>query len=92
MRPGDVRAWYCPNITGTLKVGGVSGFQNVYQIQGDGVFSNNIGTEYFERVANGSYATGSKSVNMNASNSSSVFRDLNTVQSAALQTLIIIKI
>ena len=78
-------------ITGTLKVGGLPSFQNSYQIQGDGVFSNNIGTEYFERVANGSYATGSKSVNMNASNSSSVFRDLNTVQPAALQTLIIIK-
>ena len=63
----------------------------MYQIQGDGVFSNDIKSGYFERVANGNNVTGSVSVNMNASNSSSVFRDLNTVQPAALQTLIIIK-
>ena len=80
-----------PNIIGMLKVGYLPGLQNLYQIQGDGVFSNDIKNGYFERVANGSNATGSVSVNMNASNSSSVFRDLNTVQPAALQTLIIIK-
>ena len=81
-----------PNIIGTLKVGYLPGLQNLYQIQGGGVFSNDIKNGYFERVSNGSNATGSVSVNMNASNSSSVFRDLNTVQPAALQTLIIIKV
>ena len=74
-----------------LKVGYLSGFQNLYQIEGDGVFSNDIKKGYFERVSNGGNTTGSVSVNMNASNSSSVFRDLNTVQPAALQILIIIK-
>ena len=81
-----------PNITGTLKVGYLPSSQNLYQIQGDGVFSNDIKTGYFERVANGNNVTGSGSVNMTASNSSSVFRGLNTVQVAALQALIIIKI
>ena len=80
-----------PNIIGTLKVGNLPSYQNMYQIQGDGAFSNNTKNGYFERIANGSNATGSGSVNMNASNSSSVFKDLNTVQPAALQTLIIIK-
>lgn len=80
-----------PNISGTLKVGNLPRFQNSYQIEGDGVFSNNTKNGYFEQVANGNNTTGSVSVNMNASNSSSVFRDLNTVQPAALQTLIIIK-
>ena len=81
-----------PNITGTLKVGNLPSFQNSYQIQGDGAFSQNVVKGYFERISNGSNATGAVSVNMNASNSSSVFRGLNTVQVAALQALIIIKI
>ena len=81
-----------PNITGVLKVGYLSGFQNLYQIQGGGAFSDNIDKGYFEKVANGANKTASVSVNMNASNSSAVFRDLNTVQAAALQALIIIKI
>ena len=81
-----------PNITGTLKVGNLPSFQNSYQIQGDGAFSQNVVSGYFERIANGSNATASTSVKMNASNSSSVFRGLNTVQVAALQALIIIKI
>ena len=81
-----------PNITGVLKVGCLSGFQNLYQIQGGGAFSDNIDKGYFEKVANGVNKTASVSVNMNASNSSAVFRDLNTVQAAAFQALIIIKV
>ena len=75
-----------------LKVGYLSGFQNLYQIQGSGAFSDNIDKGYFEKVANGGNKTASVSVNMNASNSSAVFRDLNTVQTAAFQALIIIKV
>ena len=81
-----------PNITGSLNAGSLSGAQNIIQIRGNGAFSYELKKSYFERVANGSNATGSSEVRMKASNLSAVFGDSTTVQPNAFQTLIIIKI
>ena len=84
MRPGDVRAWYCPNITGWFGngyrgiVGGVngafsiSGFAKYRDWGGQGTVSNADGA------------------GINASLSSAVYSSA-TVQPAAFQTLIIIR-
>lgn len=91
-RTGYVRTVLCPNITGAMQAGGLSGFQNIIRMSGTGAFNDEVSKSFFEKISNGSWATSSGKVTLDASSSNDIFGRATTAQPPACQILMIIKV
>ena len=92
-RPGDVRTALCPNIIGGVSTDGEYG-ADIFKISSiNGAFVSGATVMGWSTTATQKGVTTNTSwLRLNASKSNGIYSKSNTVQSAALQILIIIKI
>ena len=88
----DIIFYSNPNITGAMQAGGLSGFQNIIRMSGTGAFNDEVSKSFFEKISNGSWATSSGKVTLDASSSNDIFGRATTAQPPACQILMIIKV
>ena len=75
-----------------MQAGGLSGFQNIIRMSGTGAFNDEVSKSFFEKISNGSWATSSGKVTLDASSSNDIFGRATTAQPPACQILMIIKV